>query len=237
MEEKIKKLKTEIDLLLSGVGQKIRNIKSKSNRASGGIKRQTKGDLVENIYSKIIKFSINETKSKYTLINKIGALPEKIEKIPRLQVSQKYVDLKKLKFTKKESKKGYEDKYDGFIIGENKIKMVLEYKAYAELTMLKRCIVDAAIAQNFDKKIKYCLCLLQSQITSVDKDAGLKHISYSAHSLMNYLNDKLNTNVDILILTNEPRKVNEDIIEKKYKVDYRKLKDAVNYFTDFALLS
>tara|TARA_Y100000310_G_C20600028_1_gene772523 strand:+ start:1148 stop:1453 length:306 start_codon:yes stop_codon:yes gene_type:complete len=101
LEEKIKKLKTEIDLLLSGVGQKIRNIKSKSNRASGGIKRQTKGDLVENIYSKIIKFSINETKSKYTLINKIGALPEKIEKIPRLQVSQKYVDLKKLKFTKK----------------------------------------------------------------------------------------------------------------------------------------
>ena len=229
MEEKIKKLQEEINKLLYGVEEKVEKTKSKTKRASGGIKRQIKADLVEEIYSKIIKFCLRETKSNFRLVNKMSNLPKKIKnRIPRLKVSQNYINLKKLKFSEEENSTGYEDKFDGFIIENDKIKMVIEYKAYSELTMLKRCLVDAMIAQNYDDEIRYCLCLLQSQINSKNR-----HISYNAHSLINYFFSNYNVNADILILVKEPRKVNEDIIKKKYEVSYNLLKETVNYFINF----
>jgi len=229
MEKKIKKLQTEINEILFEAEKKVENIKSKTKRASGGIKRQAKGDLVEKIYSKVINFCLNETKSNCRLINKMGNLPQSIKnRIPILKTSENYINLKKLKFSKDEEKTGYEDKFDGFIIENNKIKMVIEYKAYSELTMLKRCLVDAMIVQNYDNEIKYCLCLLQSQISSKER-----LISYNAHSLMDYFFSNYSVNADILILVKEPRKVNEDIIKKKYKINYNLLENTVNYFIDF----
>ena len=47
-----------------------------------------KGDLVEEIYSRIIKFCLNEKKSNLKLINKYGHLPKNVKKVPILKVSQ-----------------------------------------------------------------------------------------------------------------------------------------------------
>lgn len=229
LESKIKELHIELNKIIQSADQNVNKIKQETLRTSGGIKRMAKGNLVEEIYSKVIEFCLNEKKSKLKLINKMGNLPKNTKKIPVLKVSKDYTNLKNLKFTENEMSKGYEDKFDGFIIENNKIKVVLEYKAYSENTMLKRCLVDATIAQTFDRNIKYCLCLLQSQLTQNDKLIG-----YNAHSLMNFFYEKYNINVDILILVKEPRKVNEDIIKKKYGIDYELLKKSINYFlTDF----
>ena len=202
LENKIKNLQIELNQIILNAEKKVDVIKKTTSRASGGIKRMAKGDLVEEIYSRIIKFCLNEKKSNLKLIN-----------------------LKNLKFTKKELATGYEDKFDGFILDNQDIKFVLEYKAYSENTMLKRCLVDASIAQKFDKNINYCLCLLQSHLYQNERLIG-----YNAHSLMDFFYQKFRVNVDILILVKEPRVVNEDIIKKKYQINYELLKNTVNYF-------
>ena len=225
MEKKIKNLQNELNQIILSAENKVDLIKKRTSRASGGIKRMAKGDLVEEIYSRIIKFCLDEKKSKLKLINKMGNLPKNVNKVPILKVSQNYINLKNLKFTDKELATGYEDKFDGFIIDNQDIKFVLEYKAYSENTMLKRCLVDASIAQIFDKNINYCLCLLQSHLYQNERLIG-----YNAHSLMDFFYQKFKVNVDILILVKEPRVVNEDIIKKKYQIDYELLEDAVNYF-------
>ena len=225
MEKKIKNLQNELNQIILSAENKVDLIKKRTSRASGGIKRMAKGDLVEEIYSRIIKFCLDEKKSKLKLINKMGNLPKNVNKVPILKVSQNYINLKNLKFTDKELATGYEDKFDGFIIDNQDIKFVLEYKAYSENTMLKRCLVDASIAQIFNKNINYCLCLLQSHLYQ-----NQRLIGYNAHSLMDFFYQKFKVNVDILILVKEPRVVNEDIIKKKYQIDYELLEDAVNYF-------
>jgi len=225
LEKKIKNLQNELNQIILSAENKVDLIKKRTSRASGGIKRMAKGDLVEEIYSRIIKFCLDEKKSKLKLINKMGNLPKNVNKVPILKVSQNYINLKNLKFTDKELATGYEDKFDGFIIDNQDIKFVLEYKAYSENTMLKRCLVDASIAQIFDKNINYCLCLLQSHLYQ-----NQRLIGYNAHSLMDFFYQKFKVNVDILILVKEPRVVNEDIIKKKYQIDYELLEDAVNYF-------
>ena len=227
LEKKIKNLQIELNEIILNAEKKVDVIKKTTSRASGGIKRMAKGDLVEEIYSRIIKFCLNEKKSNLKLINKMGNLPKNVKKVPILKVSQNYINLKNLKFTKKELATGYEDKFDGFILDNQDIKLVLEYKAYSENTMLKRCLVDASIAQMFDKNINYCLCLLQSHLYQNERLIG-----YNAHSLMDLFYQKFRVNVDILILVKEPRVINEDIIKKKYQINYELLKNAVNYFLD-----
>ena len=228
LENKIKNLQIELNQIILNAEKKVDVIKKTTSRASGGIKRMAKGDLVEEIYSRIIKFCLNEKKSNLKLINKMGNLPKNVKKVPILKVSQNYINLKNLKFTKKELATGYEDKFDGFILDNQDIKFVLEYKAYSENTMLKRCLVDASIAQTFDKNIKYCLCLLQSHLYQNERLIG-----YNAHSLMDLFYQKFRVNVDILILVKEPRVINEDIIKKKYQINYELLKNAVNYFLNY----
>lgn len=225
LEKKIKNLQIELNRIILNAENKVDVIKKKTSRASGGIKRMTKGNLVEEIYSKIIKFCLIEKKSKLKLINKMGNLPKSTKSIPVLKVSQSYMNLKNLKFTEKEIAAGYEDKFDGFILDNKDIKFVLEYKAYSENTMLKRCLVDASIAQIFDNNINYCLCLLQSQLYQNERLIG-----YNAHSLMDFFYQKFKVNIDVLILVKEPRVVNEDIIKMKYQIDYELLENAVNYF-------
>ena len=225
LENKIKNLQIELNQIILNAEKKVDVIKKTTSRASGGIKRMAKGDLVEEIYSRIIKFCLNEKKSNLKLINKMGNLPKNVKKVPILKVSQNYINLKNLKFTKKELATGYEDKFDGFILDNQDIKFVLEYKAYSENTMLKRCLVDASIAQTFDKNINYCLCLLQSHLYQNERLIG-----YNAHSLMDFFYQKFKVNVDILVLVKEPRVVNEDILKKKYQINYELLENAVNYF-------
>ena len=47
---------------------------------------------------------------------------------------------------------------------------------------------------------------------------------------MDLFYQKFRVNVDILILVKEPRVINEDIIKKKYQINYELLKNTVNYF-------
>ena len=84
LESKIKELHLELNKIIQSADQNVNKIKQETSRASGGIKRMAKGNLVEEIYSKVIKFCLNEKKSKLKLINKMGNLPKNTKKIPVL---------------------------------------------------------------------------------------------------------------------------------------------------------
>ena len=229
-KEKIKKLKHEIDKILSGIEDKVSKIKSKTSRKSGGIKRQIKGNITEKIYSKIINFAIKETKIKCKLINRYSELPIELKSPEKLKTMKKYEEDNNLKFTNEEKLKGYFHIYDAYIIYKNKIIMVIEYKSYLENAMLKRCLVDATLTQLTDRKIKYCLCMLETQVRQINRDIG-----YNSHSLKSFFYEHFETNIDMLLLLDESRKINKDIGEKVNlkEVNYEKLEKATNYFINF----
>ena len=48
---------------------------------------------------------------------------------------------------------------------------------------------------NEDKKIKYCLCMLETQVRQNNRDIG-----YNAHSLKSFFYEYFSTEIDLLIL-------------------------------------
>jgi len=228
-DEKIIKLKEKIDSILSSLETNVSKTKSKTNRKSGGIKRGIKGSTVRKIYSLIINHAIEETKSKYKLVM-YKDLPKEIKKFNILKVPKKYEDKYNLNFSDEEKSKGYECQYDGYIVFENKLVMLVEYKAYFENAMIKRCLMDATFAQLVDKKIIYCLCALETQVLQDGREIG-----YNSHSLRNFFYEKFKTEIEVLFLLDEARIIGRDITEKENvkEVNIDKLKKAVNYFIDF----
>ena len=125
--------------------------------------------------------------------------------------------------------------------------MLLEFKSYTEVSMLKRVFMDAEIAKKFFPDASYSLCMLESALGSSDKNDKKKAnqeiayenhkflISYSAITLIEYLETKLDVKVDMLFLMNGIRDSKRDIGKKKYlkKIDLKELKFTVNYFTTF----
>ena len=48
--------------------------------------------------------------------------------------------------------------------------MLLEFKSYTEVSMLKRVYLDAKIAKKFIPDVKYYLCMLESAFGTFDKE-------------------------------------------------------------------
>ena len=222
----LEKLKDQIDNILLNLGDKVSKTKSKTERKSGGIKRGIKSITVEKIYSLIISHAIKEIKSKCKLV-RYKDLPLELKNFNKLNTSAFYEKEFNLNFSNEEKKKGYIDKYDGYIVNENKIVMILEYKAYLENAMLKRCLLDAVFAQTVNEKIKYCICMLETSVQQNDRDIG-----YNSHSLMSFFYEKFKTKIHMLLLLDGKRGINKDITEIKFvkKVNIHKLIEAVNFF-------
>ena len=238
MEEKILKLKRELDLILSNYAV------DKNEIDSGGKRRAKKGILTRNIYGKIIKLAIEESGLDFKLFYKKSGLPNKIKKqLPYLNLSQNF------QFKRRFASlgKGNAVEYDGFLVFEDEIKMLLEFKAYTEVSMLKRVYMDAQIAKSFFPTAKYSLCMLESAFGSFDKldkknankeIAYIKHnylISHSAITLIDYLQKKLEVEIDLFFLMNGIRDSKRDIGVKKFlkEIDLDELKFVVNSFISF----
>jgi len=221
MEEKILELKRELDLILTDYSV------DKVGSDTGGKRRASKGILTRNIYSKIINFVIKETGLNFKLYYKKSNLPFKIKKkLPYLNLSNNF------KFQRKFDRlgKGNEVEYDGFITFKDKIIMLLEFKSYTEVSMLKRVFVDAMIARQFFPDIKYSLCMLESAMGS-QKNL----ISHSAITLIDNLERSLGVKIDIFVLMKGTRNSKRDIGIKKYmkEIDLDELKFTVNSFVIF----
>ena len=238
MDDKISELKKQLDLILENYA--VDKVKSDS----GGNRRSKKGILTKDIYSKIIQFAIEEIGLDFKFYYKKSRLPKKIQKqLPYLNLSENF------EFNRKfdNSGKGNSVNYDGFLIFEGQIKMLLEFKSYTEVSMLKRVYLDAKIAKKFIPDVKYYLCMLESAFGTLDREdkkkaskdtAYLKHryfISKSAITLIDYLQKTLNVEVNIFFLMNGIRDSKRDIGIKKFlkKVDLDELKFTVDSFINF----
>lgn len=221
MEEKILKLKRELDLILSNyaVDQVVKE--------SGGQRRASKGILTRKIYEKIIRYAIHESKVNFKFFYRTSSLPLNVKKkLPYLKLSQ---DSKfKIKFDK--FGKGNEVEYDGFLTFEDEIKMFLEFKSYTEVSMLKRVFVDAFIAKQFFPNAEYSLCMLESAMGS-----QRSLISHSAITLIDYLQRSFGVKIEIFFLMLGVRNSKRDIGIKKFlkPTDLDELKITVNSFVAF----
>jgi len=220
MEENILKLKNEIDLDLD-------NYVNKKKEATGGQRRASKGILTRDIYTKIINFAINESGLDFNLINKKTKLSQKIQKtLPHLTLSENF------NFKRKFEKLGLgnEVEYDGFLVFDDEIKMLIEYKSYTEVSMLKRVFVDAQIGKKFLPNIKYSLCMLESAFGHNDIN-----ISHSAITLIDHLQKTLDVEMNFFILMKGNRKSSEDIGKKEFikYININELRFTIEQFTIF----
>ena len=203
-----------------------------------GKNRHEKGATVTHVFSYIINEAIEKTKSKIKLITSETDLPEE-EKIllPVIDVSDSYIKEYKLNFDEQEKKKGYKCQYDGFLLSGKKIEMFLEFKAYTEATMWKRCLIDASLVKStYPKDSTYTICMFESQIGSIRKKKVLKDVSYSAHSLKSYMQDKnLTPKIYIHNLMDGQRNPKKNIANPKYfkYANPEKVKKVYNFFVNF----
>ena len=221
MEEKILELKKELDSILKNYAV------DKVLSDTGGSRRASKSILTRNIYKKIINFAIAESEGDFKFFYKKSDLPAKLKKkLPILKLSKDF----KYKRNYSVSGKGNEVEYDGFITSKNEIIMLLEFKSYTEVSMLKRVFIDCQIANQFLPNIKYSLCMLESAMGSEGHS-----ISHSAITLIDHLERSLGVKIDIFLLMKGTRDSVRDIGIRKYmkKIDLKELKFTVNSFFTF----
>tara|TARA_B110000037_G_C16947228_1_gene435265 strand:- start:148 stop:831 length:684 start_codon:yes stop_codon:yes gene_type:complete len=220
MDEKILKLKNEIDLDLD-------NYVDKEKQSTGGQRRASKGILTQDIYTKIINFAIDESGLDFNLINKKSELSQKIKKtLPHLNLSENF------NFKRKFEKFGIGNQvqYDGFLVFDDEIKMLIEYKSFTEVSMLKRVFIDAQIGKKFLRNVKHSLCMLESAFGHNDIN-----ISHSAITLIDYLQKTLDVEMNIFILMEGNRNSLEDIGKKEFikYINIDELRFTIDQFTIF----
>jgi hypothetical protein len=125
---------------------------------------------------------------------------------------------------------GNEVEYDGFLVFDDVIKMLIEYKSYTEVSMLKRVFVDAQIGKKFLPNIKYSLCMLESAFGHNDIN-----ISHSAITLIDHLQKTLDVEMNFFILMKGNRKSSEDIGKKEFikYININELRFTIEQFTIF----
>ena len=233
LEDKIIKLKEKINNRLLKMRD---NFSHKTD--DKGKNRHEKGEAVVEVFSYIINEAIKNTKSKVKLYTSEVNLPQKEKKLLlRIDVSEKYIKEFNLNFDDKEKEEGYKCSYDGFLVSDKKIEMFLEFKAYTEVTMWKRCLIDASLIKNvYPKDSSYTICMLESQIGSTRKKKVLKDISYSAHSQISYMQSlDLIPPIYLNILMDGQRNPKKNIANPKFfkYANPEKIEKTYNFFLNF----
>ena len=115
--------------------------------------------------------------------------------------------------------------------------MFLEFKAYTEATMWKRCLMDASLVKSsYPKESVYTICMFESQFGKVRNKKVFKDVSYSAHSLVSYMQDmNLTPKININILMDGQRNPKKNIANPKFfkYANPDKIANAYNFFTNF----
>src|SRR3989338_757468 len=114
-------------------------------------------------------------------------------------------------------------------IGE-KFVLSIECKAYAEVAMYKRILVDAFLLQKHFPKLKFCLFQLESMLggdysTDVEHPKGSPSVKVLEHHFPNL-------NIEIITLLDRERNIKGEIHKKQFYKPLRieMLEHAIKYF-------
>ena len=175
---------------------------------AGGTLRSLKGTLVETMAEKMVLLAWRN----------IGGKPSRI-KIDKTKhpISDEKGNVYKLS----QDKQVYID--DEFVLS-------IECKAYAEVAMYKRILVDAFLLKKYFPKLKFCLFQLESMLGG-DYSMTVNHLkgSSSVKVLEHYFS---NLDIEIITMLDGERNIKGEIHKKQFYKPLRpkRLEHAIKYF-------
>ncbi len=177
---------------------------------AGGTLRSLKGTLVETMTEEMVLFAWKN----------IGG------KLSRIRIN-------KTKYPISDDKGNiYKLSQDKQVYIDDKFILSIECKAYAEVAMYKRILVDALLLKKYFPRIKFCLFQLESMLggdysTVVDHSNG----SPSVKALEYHFPD---LDIEILTLLDGERDIKKEIHKRQFYKPLRpeRLEHAIKYFED-----
>jgi len=210
MKTQLKNEKQICEYYISEINRAIKESKSNSERALGGLLRSIKGTLVADITEALVRIAWVEN----------GGKPDKIEfKQTRqiLLVEKEYISRQKEPAVKElllnNRDQGYGYSVDKHIFIDSKLVLAIECKAYTENAMLKRILFDFYLLKKSYPKMNCALVQLENMLGGdYGNGSKIQAGSISSHSLM----AQFDFNLNIITLLEGDRKVDEPVHNLKY---------------------
>jgi hypothetical protein len=227
-------IETKLNTLIAAYNKLVKGIDdaatASSDRAYGGIIRAGKGELVENIATKLVEIAWTEV-----LHQRLSRLEINKKKMP-IGISDEYIaritDSKVKTYVQSHrSSLVYKFGTDVQVFIDGKLVLPIECKAYSENAMLKRILFDAELMKEAVGTDTYYLVQLESQLGGDYSE--LNDVTYGSpatHALLSHVDVELK----IITLLKGERKVDRPIHKAEYFKELRmeELIKAVNVFAD-----
>ena len=183
--------------------------RSEDGRAYGGKIRSSKGALVEEIAQSLVHIAWKQILGQPDRIDITGH---------KISYTSKFGDT-------------YSFKPDVLVKIDSKLIMAIECKAYAEIAMFKRILVDALIVKNACNNADYVLLQLESQLGG---DFSTLTPNPIGSPSTRALSDFLGISVKVITLLEGERKVDRPIHVRKYQknLNFTSLNNALNTFKE-----
>ncbi|MEO0224376.1 MAG: restriction endonuclease [candidate division WOR-3 bacterium] len=225
----------KINSIIAAYNKLVGNIESEAlnseERAYGGIIRAGKGKLVESIGKALLEIAAEELNINQHLrfVNKTIKIPLKHDYINRI----KNPEVKDY-ISKNLDKIFYRIKPDIQVYLDDEFKISIECKAYTEIAMLKRILVDCTLIKQIFPNVSFVLLQLESQLGGDYSQYTLgKFGSHPTHTLFSYFD----VDLTIITLLKGERKVDQPIHKPKYfkPLERQSLIEAINCFKNLLL--
>lgn len=227
-------IETKLNTLIAAYNKLVKGIDdaatASSDRAYGGIIRAGKGELVENIATKLVEIAWTEV-----LHQRLSRLDINKKKMP-IGISDEYIarvtDPNVKSYVQSHrSSLVYKFGTDVQVFVDGKLVLPIECKAYSENAMLKRILFDAELMKEAVGTDTYYLVQLESQLGGDYSE--LNDITYGSpatHALLSHVDVELK----IITLLKGERKVDKPIHKTEYfkELHMSELLKAVNVFAD-----
>jgi hypothetical protein len=218
LTNELKRIISAYEDLVKGIDRSAKEKEKLEGRAYGGILRAGKGKLVESIAKELFRIAwedLGNDVKKY------------VQRLKNHEVRE-YI-------LKNSNEMFYEIKPDIQVYIDNRFKVYIECKAYTEVAMLKRILVDCTLVKHIYPDVKFLLFQLESQLGG-DYSEIYKKVnvgSPSVHTLLSYFDIDLN----IITLLRGERKVDKPIHKKKFfkPLELKSLKKAIEIIKELLI--
>lgn len=221
--------------LVKGIDKSAKEKEKSEGRAYGGIVRAGKGKLVESIAEELFKIAWRSLGNDENRLEfRSGKIRIPIKDIKEYVRRLKHQEVRE-HILNNANEMFYEIKPDVQVYIDNEFKVYVECKAYTEVAMLKRILVDCTLVKHIYPDVKFLLFQLESQLggdySQIDKE--IIYGSPSVHTILSYFDIDLK----IITLLKGERKVKEPIHKEKFfkPLELNSLKKAIEIIKELLI--
>jgi len=235
LTKELKRIISAYEDLVKGIDRSAKEKEKLEGRAYGGILRAGKGKLVESIAKELFRIAWEDLGNDENRLKfRNGKIRIPIKDVKKYVQRLKNHEVRKY-ILKNSNEMFYEIKPDIQVYIDNRFKVYIECKAYTEVAMLKRILVDCTLVKHIYPDVKFLLFQLESQLGG-DYSKIYKKVnvgSPSVHTLLSYFDIDLN----IITLLRGERKVDEPIHKEKFfkPLELKSLKKAIEIIKELLI--